>query len=298
MTTRPILVGYDDSPTAKAAAWWAVDEGARTGTPVWLAYSFEWLAVAAPMAPPRVWPDDDARRDIRAILDAFIVEAARVYPDVSVTGVILDGPAPPALWEQSRNASLVVLGNRGHGGFAGLLVGSTTVAVSAHAHCPVVVVRGIEPGPETRYGHVVVGVDFSPCSLLALEFAFDQAAGRGENLHVIRAWTPPGPRGGPPGADPEELTVTEKAAVDDLLTRWRAKYPTVGVTSEVIVDHPGRCLVEASRNAQLVVVGSRGRGGLLGLLLGSVSQRLLHHSHCPVAIVREIPGETTAPPLA
>jgi nucleotide-binding universal stress UspA family protein len=294
MTTRPILVGYDQSPGAKAAAWWALDEGARTGTPVQLAYAFEWLPVAAPITAPRIWPDDAARRDIQAILDAFIAEAAEARPEVPVTGLILEGVAAFALQEQSRHASLVVLGSRGHGGFAGLLVGSTTVAVTAHAHCPVVVVRGVEPGPEMRLGHVAVGVDFSPGSLLALEFAFAQAASRRVNLHVVRAWTPPNPRWSPPGTDLAEFTVAERAAVDEMLAGWQAKYPAVTVTAEVVADSPAHCLVNASRNAQLVIVGSRGRGGFLGLLLGSVSQQLLHHSHCPVAIVREVPAEDGA----
>lgn len=255
-----------------------------------LAYAFEWLPTSTPVATPRVWPDDAAREDITAILNAFIAEAGHAHPDVPMTGLILEGPAALTLQEQSRHASLVVLGSRGHGGFTGLLVGSTSVAVSAHAHCPVVVVRGVAPGPELRAGHVVAGVDFSPGSQLALDFAFEQAAGRGVNLHLVRAWMPPNSRWNPPGFDPEELTVAERVALDELLSRWQAKHPEVKVTTEVVADSPARCLIDATRNAQLVVVGSRGRGGFLGLLLGSVSQQLLHHSHCPVAIVRELPG--------
>jgi nucleotide-binding universal stress UspA family protein len=238
---------------------------------------------------PHVWPDDAAYEGVQAMLDTVVARAADTHPGVPVIPVLLEGAAAPLLLEQSRDASIVVLGSRGHGGFAGLLAGSTATAVSAHAHCPVVVVRGVMPGPEMPPGHVVAGVDFSPGSQLALGFAFEQAAGRGVPLHVIRAWTPPDRRGGLPGFDPEEVTAAERVALNDLLGGWTAKYPAIDLVSRVVTDSPARALIDATRHAQLVVVGSRGRGGFRGLLLGSVSQQLLHHSHCPVAVVRETP---------
>ncbi|MEV1286495.1 universal stress protein [Micromonospora sp. NPDC049679] len=292
MTTRPILVGYDGSPQSQTALTWALDEAARTHAPVLLAYAFEWFAVAAPIAPEVAnWPDATARRDAEAMVHVAAAEAAEAHPDVTITGVLVDGPAAVTLTEKSRQASLVVLGNRGHGGFADLLVGSTSVAVSAHAHCPVVVVRG---EPTERRGHIVVGVDGSPCSLLALGYAIEQATERDVHLHVIRTWTPPPPQYTPLTYDPAKISAAERDALDDLLRNWRDKYPQVQVTAEVVADSPSRVLVNASRNAQLVVVGSRGRGGFRGLLLGSVSQQLLHHSHCPVAVVREMPTATAA----
>lgn len=292
MSTGPILVGYDGSPESRAALWWALDEGVRTGDPVQLVYVFEWFAVRSWAGPgsEAAWPDEAARRDVESILDIAVTDAAKSHPAVRVSGVVLEGPAPLLLQQQSRNASLVVLGSRGHGGFGGLLVGSTTVAVSAHAHCPVVVVRGVARGPEQPSGHVVVGVDGSECSLLALGFAFDQAAGRKVPLHVVRAWGPPAARWRPPDLDPARISAEEQAAVAELLGGWREKYPDVEVSVEVAADNPAHVLVEATRNAQLAVVGSRGRGGFRGLLLGSVSQQLLHHSYCPVAIVRELPA--------
>ena len=128
--------------------------------------------------------------------------------------------------------------------------------------------------------------------LLALQYGFELAADRGGHLHVIRAGTPPTPRWSPPNFDQRDITAAEYAALDELLAGWREKYPDVEVTTEVVADNPSRILAKASRNAQLVVVGSRGRGGFRGLLLGSVSQQLLHHSHCPVAVIREIPPAT------
>jgi nucleotide-binding universal stress UspA family protein len=291
MTTRPVLVGYDGSPGAEAALAWALDEAARTGAPVELAYALAWPPVVpAPVTSADVWPMDDTRRAISAMLQTAVAQAAESHPGVAVAWLVLDGPAAPVLQDRSHGAALLVLGSRGHGGFAGLLLGSTAVAVSAHAHCPTVVVRGVEPGPEARPGRVVVGVDFSACSLLALGFAFDQAAGRRVPLRVVHAWAPPPVRYGPPDLDPEEITLAERSAVEELLAGWRSKYPDVPVTVEVAADSPARVMVAATRHAQLAVVGSRGRGGFGGLLLGSVSQQLLHHSHCPVAVVRESPG--------
>ncbi|WP_326561686.1 universal stress protein [Micromonospora sp. NBC_01796] len=296
MTTRPILVGYDGSPSAWAALAWAVDEAARAHRSVLLAYSFEWFNVTAPVVPEVAnWSDLTARRDAQAMVVAAAAEAAKSRADVAVSAVLLDGPPAVALAEQSRQAALLVVGNRGHGGFADLLVGSTSVAVAAHAHCPVVVVRGVEPDPEDSGRRIVVGFDGSQCSLLALGYAFDLAMEWEVPLHVIAAWTPPPPQYVPVAYNPVAVTNAERAALDDLLVNWRQKHPEVAVTTEVVADTPGRALVNASRNAQLVVVGSRGHGGFGGLLLGSVSQQLLHHSRCPVAVVREIPPSTEGP---
>ncbi|MFB6397901.1 universal stress protein [Polymorphospora lycopeni] len=288
MEIRPIVVGYDGSPGAGVALRWALDEAARTGAPVHPTYAFEPFGASAPLAPaPLLWPDDTARKEIASMLDEAVAAAAASHPTVTVRAGTVDGPPSVRLQELSRRAGLVVLGSRGHGGFGGLLVGSTTVSVTAHAHCPVVVVRGTAP---RAGGHVVTGVDGSPCSVLALGYAFAQAAGRDVPLHVVRAWKPPAAEAPPVAFDPEAVGALERAELRDLLVGWQDRWPEVRVTSEVVADAPGRTLIDATRHAQLVVVGSRGRGGFRGLLMGSVSQQLLHHSHCPVAVVRELPG--------
>ncbi|MFY1632896.1 universal stress protein [Solwaraspora sp. WMMB335] len=291
-----ILVGYDGSASADAAVEWAVAEGIRTATPVLLAYAFDWSGGAGPIVPgPAGWPNAEARRDAEAMVRVAAAEAAEAHPPADVSAVLLDGPAAVRLRERSRGATLLVVGNRGHGGFADLLLGSTSVAVSAHAHCPVVVVRGDDADVGTTGGAgdatgtmpVVVGVDGSDESLLALRFAVEQAASRGVPLRVLRAWSPPAQQWQLPPFDTREIAAAERALVDDVLGPWREKYPQVAMTAEAVGDSPGRVLVDASRTAGLVVVGSRGRGGFTGLLLGSVSQQLLHHSHCPVAVIRE-----------
>ena len=281
MRSAPILVGYDGSGEGRDALAWALHEAGRTGREVHLVYAFEWANASGwtgPAFAPAAWPDDVGRREIEAMLNVAVNEAADSHPGVPLRTELLDGPAPLVLQERSSQASLIVLGSRGHGGFTGLLVGSTTVAVSAHARCPVVVVRGT-PDPAAP---VVAGVDGSGPSRLALDLAVEQAATRGVALRVVRAWTPPG-RGG--DVDPEQVGGRERAEVEELLAGYRDGCPDLSATVEMLSGNPSVALIEASRTAQLAVVGSRGRGGFRGLLLGSVSQQLLHHAECPVAVV-------------
>jgi nucleotide-binding universal stress UspA family protein len=291
MIPLPITVGYDASVGAKLALRWALDEAGRTGAPVSLLFAYEWLAVAGPISPgPSSWPDRGFREDAQKLVDMAVTAAFQTHPHVAVTGSTDGGSAAAALLDRSRHSSLVVLGSRGHGGFAELLIGSTSVSVSAHAHCPVVVVRGNEPAAADT--PVVVGIDDSACALVALEFAFAQAAARGTSLRVVRAWSPPAPQWQPPDFDLEEAATAERVEVQELVANWREKYPQVPLNIDVVVDSPGHAMVEASHSAQLAVVGSRGRGGFRGLLLGSVSQQLLHHAHCPVAVVRELAADS------
>ncbi|MEU8298528.1 universal stress protein [Micromonospora sp. NPDC048909] len=296
VTGEQILVGYDGSPDAAFALKWALDEASRSGRPVRLAYVFEWLTVVGWLGPgvaPGAWPDETARREVEELVRRAAAEAAAAHPDLDVTGEVFDGPPALVLQEHSAQAALLVLGSRGHGGFGGLLAGSTAVAVTAHAHCPVVVLRTpSETAPAAPSdGPVVVGVDGSDVSLAALGFAVERAAQRRVPLRVIRAWSPPEPPwrgpGGGAATDADEATAAERDAVNGSLAPWRQSFPELAISVEVAAGGPASLLVEASRGAQLVAVGSRGRGGLRGMLLGSVSQQLIQHALCPVAVVRE-----------
>ncbi|MCZ7375985.1 universal stress protein [Micromonospora sp. WMMC250] len=280
MRDAEILVGYDGSTDASVALNWALEEARHSGRPVRLAYVFEWLTVASWVGPgvaPGVWPDDTARRQVDDLVRTAAADAATANPGLTVTGEVYDGPPALVLQERSAEAGLLVLGSRGHGGFGGLLAGSTAVSVAAHAHCPVLVVRdGTTGGPD---GPVAVGVDGSDASLVALGFAAERAAQRRVPLRVLHAWTPgPGGAAGVPD---------ERASVEAQLEPWRRTFPELDITVDLVGGSPASMLIEASRDARLVVVGSRGRGGLAGMLLGSVSQQLIQHSHCPVAVVRE-----------
>jgi nucleotide-binding universal stress UspA family protein len=205
-----------------------------------------------------------------------------------MTTDVVDGRVVSALCDRSPGAQLIVLGSGGHGGLAGLLVGSVGVAVSAHAACPVVVVRGGDAIARDR--PVVVGVDDSVEAHAAMAFAAEEASMRGVDLLAIHAWSPPsGPRRSdvqPPLADVAELEATGRQMLTESVRGWSAKYPQLRVTIRLVRGHGQYALSEASADAQLVVVGSRGRGGFVGLVLGSVGQHLLHHASCPVAVVR------------
>ncbi|MET8278075.1 universal stress protein [Micromonospora sp. NPDC005174] len=280
MRDAETLVGYDGSTDASVALDWALDEAEHSGQPVRLAYIFEWLTVASWVGPgvaPGIWPDDTARRQADDLVRKAAADAAAAHPDLTVTGQVYDGPPALVLQERSAEAGMLVLGSRGHGGFGGLLAGSTAVAVAAHAHCPVVIVRdGTAHGPADP---VTVGVDGSEPSLVALGFAAERAAQRRVPLRVLHAWTP-GPNGAAGKAD-------ERAAVEEAVEPWRRTFPELDLTVDLVGGGSAATLIEASRSAQLVVVGSRGRGGLAGMLLGSVSQQVIQHAGCPVAVVRE-----------
>jgi nucleotide-binding universal stress UspA family protein len=286
MTAKKIIVGYDRSPEAKLAAAWALDEAARTGARVEFFYAYDWpvWAPAASMIPaPAVWPDGETDRAIRNNLDEAVAAARNTHPGVRTDIAIVNAGAALMLIERSARAGLVVIGSRGHNAVAS--IGSVSVAVSAHAHCPVVVVRG---RPADGPGPVVAGVDESDCAQLALAFAAEQAAARGVPLHIVRAWPFSTGLWHEPAvvqavADGERRTVAELAA------SWQEKYPQLAVIADFLVDHPAHALLQKAAGAQLVVVGSRGRGGFRGMLLGSVSQSLLHHSPCTVAVVRDLP---------
>ena len=188
MPTRKIIVGYDRSAGSRAAATWALDEAARTGTLVEFFYAYEWptWAPAASTVPaPAVWPDGETHRAIRGMLDEAVASASQTHPEVRAEISIVNASAALTLIDRSAEASLVVLGCRGHSAVVGLL-GSVAAAVSAHAHCPVIVVRG-DPAPAAP---VVAGVDDSPSAQPVLAFAAEQAAARGLALRVIHAWKP------------------------------------------------------------------------------------------------------------
>jgi nucleotide-binding universal stress UspA family protein len=285
-TSGPVIVGVDGSPSALRALRLAVREAAYRHLPLRVVHAFVWPLMPVPLGPsPAGPPEGGLRHDAERIVDEAIREAATHNAGVPVTGEVITGAAAPILVEESRHASMLVLGDRGLGGFTGLLVGSVAVQVAAHAHCPILVARGIE-----HAGPVVVGVDGSPTSDLAIDFAMAEANLRGTELLAIHTWTHPVSTG--PGDmqplvyDLDEVTNEETRVLAEAIAGRCDRYPDLKVNVQVLHGHAGRALVHASAEAELVVVGARGRGGLAGLLLGSVSQAVLHHADCPVAIVR------------
>lgn len=289
-----IIVGVDGSPSSLAAVGAAAEEARRRGTGLRVVHAFLWPALHVPLGAPALGPPESGLRTMADKLVAEAVAHARsVAPDVEVSHTVVTGEPLTVLEAQSPEAELVVVGSRGMGGFIGLLVGSTAVHLAGHGQCPVLVVRetGAADGP------VVVGVDGSPANAEAIGFAFAEASLRGAELVALHSWsnwnapapTPQDERT-PRASGPGELAVAEERLLSEALAGRQERYPAVRVRHEVVHGGTREALIEASRTAQLLVVGARGRGGFTGLLLGSVSQAMLHHAHCPVAVVRGTGG--------
>jgi nucleotide-binding universal stress UspA family protein len=281
MAVRPVVVGVDGSASAYRAVEWAAAEAHRRGVGLRLVRAFSWTTADHPTGWVARYRDEMLDVSRRQVARAVRV-AADTRPDVEAESQVEIGAPIEVLSSEARRAQLLVLGDRGLGEVAGLVLGSVAVSLAARGACPVVVVRGERAGAD---GPVVVGVDGSPVSEAALAFAFDAAAARGVDLVAVHAWSPT--------AIDEELASlvewdasAESAVLAERLAGWGQKYPQVAVRRTVVRDGAVRALVTASAGAQLVVVGSRGRGNAAGLLLGSVSHGVLHGAHCPVAVVR------------
>lgn len=234
----------------------------------------------------------DVEDVMRASAERLIGEATAglsvAYLDLEVTSRTQAGSAAGILLEESQRAELLVVGSRGQGGFADLVVGSTTLHVASHARCPVVVVPDARLDATTRHG-VVVGVDGSELSEAAIAFAFQRASETREKLTALHAWhNPASPSPGvmmPLVYDPALVEHEEEIVLAKSMAGWSAKFPDVEVAQKVVRGHPVHALVTMAATAALLVVGSHGRGSLRSVLLGSVSHGVLHHASGPVAIV-------------
>ncbi|WP_328469550.1 universal stress protein [Actinoplanes sp. NBC_00393] len=283
MSTQKIVVGFDGSPDARKAARWALDEAQRTDAPVELLYAYEWptyVPAAAMMPAAAVYPDADTDDAVGDMLGKAIAAAGKTHPCVRVGARVEHGTAAVALTQRGAEAGLLVVGGPRHSGVRALL-GSTSASVSAHARCPVVVVRG-EPRATDP---VVAGVSDSPNAGQVLGFAFEQAAVRGVPLRAVHGFSVP-------DSGPDLLCEANLAAVaaqrhrlDEIVAGWRGRFPQVPVTTEVLVGAPGEVLAEAAAGAQLVVAGARIRRALRVALRPSIGRHLLHRARCSIALV-------------
>jgi nucleotide-binding universal stress UspA family protein len=281
-----VVVGIDGSEQALAAVRTAATAASHRNQPLHIVHAFIWPYLHVNVGPVAGLPETGLRHHAEDLLQEAATEAEKVARGVPVTTALIDGAATPVLLEESHRATLLVLGDRGLGGVSGLIVGSVAVHAAAHARCPVLVVRGAA----TAGGPVVVGIDGSETSELAVGMAFEESAYRGADLVAVLAWNDSplvGVRDGhAPGYLAALIEQGARRTLDDALAGWRERYPDVVVRPELVRGHPRHALVERSKTAQLVVLGARGRDTFKGLLLGSVSQTLLHQSACPVAVVR------------
>jgi nucleotide-binding universal stress UspA family protein len=297
MNTRKIVVGYDGSESSSLALTWAMHAGKARGLPVLLAHVGVAGIASVGASPVLAEGTHDALMRAEHEMVTKAEHQARLeVPGVEVSSRILSGLPADALLGVLDDAEVLVVGSRGLGSFAEVLIGSTSLQVATHATCPVVVIRSldyVEPGPEA--GRVVVGVDGSSASAGALDLAFEEASLRGCGLTAVYAWEIPafqayGWLSVPP---PDNVVpVYEREATKVLaeaLAGWTEKYPDVDVRQVTVEATPAEALVNSSAGAEVVVVGSRGAGGFRQLLLGSVSHALLHRSLCPVAVVHTHP---------
>ncbi|MER6508802.1 universal stress protein [Nonomuraea sp. NPDC001636] len=269
-----IVVGVDGSVPATGAVEWAAADARRRGLDLRLVHvGPQWLH------------EGNAEHCARLLAEA--ADRARASAgDVKVTTELLSGNVAGELIRESATARGVVLGSRGLGGFAGMTVGSVSLAVAGHASGPVVVVRA--PAAPAEHGRVVVGYDGSPDAQAAMEYAVEQARARGARLHVVSAWQMPvfSPYAVTYNTLIQDLMSEETGAARERIVPWREANPDLVVTDEQPCAHPVTALMQAAGSADLVVVGSRGRGGFASAVLGSVSHGVLHHVTCPVAVVR------------
>jgi nucleotide-binding universal stress UspA family protein len=287
--TRPVVVGLDGSKSATHAVRWAAEEAARRNTELVITHSCVLLpARTLDLIAPAESYADGVLDEGRQWLAEAATAARKAAPQVEVRTDLAAGDAAEQLIGRSTSACLLVLGSHGRGGFTGLLAGSTAVAVTTHAHCPVVVVRNTEADPPSD-APIVVGLDGSPASNAALAFAFEAAAVRSVALHAVRTWwditAETAWQRGLTATNLASIEAVERRLLAEQVAARSAVHPDVPMQQILTRDRPAHTLVKQSANAQLIVVGTRGRGGFRGLLFGSTGQALIHHAHCPVSVV-------------
>ncbi|MEU7864450.1 universal stress protein [Nonomuraea sp. NPDC049141] len=271
-----IVVGVDGSAPATAAAEWAAADARRRGLALRIVHVCEQ------------WPHGLAAFSAEycaGALEAAADRARELAGAVEVTTELRAGSVIDDLIDESASADSLVLGSRGLGGFSGMVLGSVSTAVAGHAHGPVVIVRG---GRREEHGRIVVGYDESEHSEAAMQYAIEQARACHARLHVLYAWQLPifSPYAAGYNSLLEKAFQHEVRVAAERVVPWREKNPDVEITDEQLCEHPAGALIKAATTADLVVVGSRGLGGLTSAVLGSVSRAVLHHVTCPVAVVR------------
>jgi nucleotide-binding universal stress UspA family protein len=289
MATRPVLVGVDGSEESLRAVEWAARQAKRRRSPLRI--------VSAPAMPPRMRGQVDpvtvanALRGMSAqALAAALTRSEEVAPGLPVDTGLLSGPPAVALSAAGGDASMLVVGARGIGGFTAMILGSVSRYVAAHAACPVIVVR-----QETSAVHreIAVGIRDTENGTAALAFAFEEAALRDADLVAVHAsaWFPAALRVPDPGGairqvgDIEEILAEATSHLAAMLAGWRDKYPAVRIRQDVVRGHPARVLASYSARADLVVLGRHGGPAPGSAGVGSVQHAVLNHAHGPVAIV-------------
>jgi nucleotide-binding universal stress UspA family protein len=287
-TRLGIVVGVDESAAAKVAVQWATRDAELRKIPITLVHAISpelatWPNVRLPAGLAR-WQRDRGRR---LVDEAFkVVEAASQHGGpTEVHREILASAAVPTLVDLSKEAELVVTGCRGSARSPGQLLGSVSSGLLRYAHCPVAIVHDEDPSHPSQ-APVLVGVDGSSASELATAIAFDEASRRNVGLVALHAWSDADVSEWP-GIDWPATQSMAEEILAERLAGWHEEYPDVPLSRAVVCDKPGRQLVQRSADAQLVVVGSRGRGGFAEMLVGSVGEAVAQMAQVPVIVARE-----------
>jgi nucleotide-binding universal stress UspA family protein len=285
-TKYGILVAVDGSALSDTAVAWATREAVMRNVPITLLHVVAPVVVGWPVgqlyAEMPQWQKDNAEH---------VIEQARKTLTTSLAGSgspevrteIIYANVVPTLIEASKEASMIVVGSVGMSGLGRLLLGSVSTAMLQHAHCPVAVIHYDDAASPDADAPVVVGIDGSPASETATAVAFGEASRRGVELVALHAWSDVGvfPVLGMDWRDRER---DGEEVLAERLAGWQEQYPDVHVRRSLVCDTPARWLLEECERAQLVVLGSRGRGGFPGLLLGSVSSAVAHAARIPVIV--------------
>ncbi|MFE0512218.1 universal stress protein [Streptomyces sp. NPDC058964] len=284
----PLIVGVDGSDSSLLAVDWAVDEAARHGVPLRLVHGSLWERYEG--AQPSFTTDRPAEEVMAQHIISSCLERARLRnPEVKASGEALPDDAVSVLLGAGPEAFALVTGSRGRGDIVGMLLGSVSLAVAARAECPVIVVRGAERNRRGAAGRVVVGVADASADAGTVRFAVHEAEARGCALAAVRAWRNPAhePVDHMLIADDAARLREERAStgLDEALREAVHEHPRVDVDRRPVEGPAHRVLLEASAEADLVVVGAARRHGHFGLQLGRTAHALLHHSECPVAVV-------------
>jgi nucleotide-binding universal stress UspA family protein len=283
-----VVAGYDRTDPSERALIEAGREAAWRGASLTVVHAFRWIPAATPMAYPPLSVEQSMKEAAEEVATDGADLARYRFPETTVEAEAIEGQAAEVLATASRDADLLVVGNRGRGGFAGQLLGSVSMRALASSDVPTMVVRGPEHGP---HGLIVVAVDLEEPTDGILGFAFAEASRRGVRLEAVTVWDMPWAL--ELVGDAEEVETAGKqamteldAALESAMAALRAEYPDVHADHEVVDGMPGTVLNAASQQADLVLVGAhRHGGGRHGMRVGPVAHALLHHADCPVIVV-------------
>jgi len=290
-TPLGIVVGVDDSPATRVAVQWAARDAELRNIPLTLVHAVSPEVSTWWLKPPALdrlmrWQQHYGRRLLDEALKV-VDEASQGGGPAGVHTEILATAAVPTLIDLSKDAELMVAGSEGSGRWPGRLLGSVSSGLLRYAHCPVAIIPDEDPSTlHPAQAPVLVGIDGSPASELATAIAFDEASRRHVGLVALYAWSDLDVSEWP-GIDWPATQSMAEEVLAERLAGWQEQYPDVQVRRTVVQAQPARQLVQRSEGAQLVVVGSRGRGGFAGMLVGSVGETVAQMARVPVIVARE-----------